>query len=380
MARRGDQQVLEPAEHVGPDRLLLERPDQIGGDQLLRRHGEMVGPEQGPALFEALVRGGSEPDPRQEIRPGALADHPSRLDDRIALRVPGHLGVAPLLHEVAVLGEALGGRLRIGLGLRGAPGIDLGDQIGSGIAARPGDFTRLRAHAEPRDGDGAPEFLCEILCHDHPTRSPPPSVEIVPMSDAPSSLAAPKRFYTTVTVESGAIKLDGRAARTPKGAPLALPTVALAELVAEEWRGQGASIVYAAMPATRLAHTAIDAIADAREATVDSIVRFAASDLLCYFADHPASLVARQEATWRPLIAWARDAHGLAFKTTPGIVHRAQPPETLARVKALVRDGRRLHPRRPRLRRRPVRLGDTGRGVTRRPHRRRPSHRRRPPR
>ncbi len=155
------------------------------------------------------------------------------------------------------------------------------------------------------------------------------------MNDAPQSLAPPRRFYTTVTTENGAIKLDGRAARTPKGAPLALPTVALAELVAEEWRGQGASIVYARMPATRLAHTVIDGVADAREATVDSIVRFAASDLLCYFAEDPPSLVARQEATWRPLIDWAREAHHLVFATTAGIVHRAQPSETLARVEVL---------------------------------------------
>jgi chaperone required for assembly of F1-ATPase len=154
-------------------------------------------------------------------------------------------------------------------------------------------------------------------------------------SDAPESLAAPKRFYTTVSVEAGAIKLDGRGARTPKGAPLALPTQALAELVAEEWRGQGATIVYSRMPATRLAHTVIDAIADAREATVDSIVRFAASDLLCYFAEDPGSLVARQEATWRPLIDWARGTHGLVFETTAGIVHRQQPPDTLARVRTL---------------------------------------------
>jgi chaperone required for assembly of F1-ATPase len=156
------------------------------------------------------------------------------------------------------------------------------------------------------------------------------------MTDAPASLVAPKRFYTTVTVESGAIKLDGRAAKTPGGAPLVLPTPELAELVAEEWRGQGATIVYSRMPATRLAHTVIDAVADARDATVDSIVRFAASDLLCYFAEDPGSLVARQEATWRPLIHWAWRAQHFAFETTAGIVHRAQPPETLARVKTLV--------------------------------------------
>lgn len=160
------------------------------------------------------------------------------------------------------------------------------------------------------------------------------------MSDAPQSLAAPKRFYKEVAVAevngAFAIQLDGRTARTPKGAPLALPTAVLAELVAEEWRGQGATIVYSRMPATRLAHTVIDGVAAAREGVIDSIVRFAAADLLCYFAEDPASLVARQDATWRPLIDWARDAHGLDFRSTAGVVHTPQDPEMLARLKTLL--------------------------------------------
>ncbi len=156
------------------------------------------------------------------------------------------------------------------------------------------------------------------------------------MSDAAASLAAPKRFYTQVTADGGAIRLDGRGAKTPKGAPLVLPTAALAELIAEEWRAQGDAILYSAMPATRLAHTAIDAVAAARATTVDSVVRFAASDLLCYFADEPRSLIERQKATWTPLIDWARETHGFDFQTTAGIIHRPQDSATLEGVRALV--------------------------------------------
>ena len=90
------------------------------------------------------------------------------------------------------------------------------------------------------------------------------------------------------------------------------------------------------MPATRLAHTAIDGVATTRDATIDGVARFAASDLLCYFAEEPHSLVARQEATCRPLLDWARDARGLAFETTAGIVHRQQHPATLERLKQIV--------------------------------------------
>ena len=161
------------------------------------------------------------------------------------------------------------------------------------------------------------------------------------MSDAPLGFAAPKRFYAVVAAEpfreGFAIKLDGRTAHTPKGAALAVPTLPLAELVAEEWRGQGASILYTAMPSTRLTHTAIDGVVTTRDATIDSVARFGAGDLLCYFAKEPHSLVARQEASWRPLLDWAREDRGLAFETTAGIVHRQQDPATLERLKGIIR-------------------------------------------
>jgi chaperone required for assembly of F1-ATPase len=160
------------------------------------------------------------------------------------------------------------------------------------------------------------------------------------MAEPSDPLRKPRHFYKDVSVaaEGGgfAVRLDGRTPRTPQGRPLVLPTLDLADLIAEEWRAQGEWIAHASMPATRLAHTAIDAVAAARGPTAEGVVRYAGNDLLCYFAEGPARLVHRQEKTWSPLLDWARDSHGLAFTRAAGIVHRPQPPETLARLSALL--------------------------------------------
>ncbi len=158
------------------------------------------------------------------------------------------------------------------------------------------------------------------------------------MAEPSDPVQKPRRFYKDVSIEVNgqgfAIRLDGRAPRTPLGRPLVLPTRALAELITDEWRGQGELIAYASMPATRLAHTVIDAVAAARGPTIDSVVRYAGADLLCYFAESPARLVRCQEKAWGPLLDWAQDAHGLTFSRAAGVVHRPQPPETLARLAA----------------------------------------------
>jgi len=163
------------------------------------------------------------------------------------------------------------------------------------------------------------------------------------MADPANASAAQRRFYKDVTVEADGAgygpRLDGRAPHTPGGRPLILPTRALADLIAEEWRAQAVTVVFAAMPATRLAHTAIDVVAGARGATVEGVTRFGATDLLCYFADHPRNLAHRQEKVWGPLLDWTRDTLDLDFQYTAGIIHRPQPPETLVRLEALVQAG-----------------------------------------
>lgn len=147
----------------------------------------------------------------------------------------------------------------------------------------------------------------------------------------------PRRFYKAVTVVEAdggfGIQLDGRTLRTPRAQHLALPTRAAAEQVAHEWAAQGETIEMATMHATRLANTAIETIGGAREAVADQVAQYAGSDLICYFAESPEALVARQEALWGPILSRAEAEERLVFARCAGIVHRDQPSETLARVR-----------------------------------------------
>lgn len=141
-----------------------------------------------------------------------------------------------------------------------------------------------------------------------------------------------KRFWSDVTIDGGAILLDGRPVRTPGRAPLVLPDVALAEAIAEEWRQVSETIDPRAMPLTGLANAAIDVIAPDPQRFAAGLAAYAESDLLCYRAEGPAELVARQAAAWDPLLDWARARYDVEFVVTAGIIHRAQPPHTLARL------------------------------------------------
>lgn len=146
-----------------------------------------------------------------------------------------------------------------------------------------------------------------------------------------------KRFWKSVTVEPGnSLALDGKPVRTPGKAPLALPTPALAEAVAVEWRAVEGEIDPRAMPLTGLANAAIDRIAPAREAFAAGLAAYGESDLLCYRAELPEPLIARQQAAWDPLLAWARGRYDVHFETTAGVMHRPQPPATLARLSEAV--------------------------------------------
>lgn len=149
----------------------------------------------------------------------------------------------------------------------------------------------------------------------------------------------PRRFYKaveTAEAEGGfAVLLDGRALKTPGGKRLLVPTRAVAEQVAEEWASQGETIELADMHATRLANTALDTIATAREPVADQVAQYAGSDLLCYFAEDPAALVERQVAAWDPVLARAEREEGLAFVRATGIVHRDQPADTIARTREI---------------------------------------------
>lgn len=87
------------------------------------------------------------------------------------------------------------------------------------------------------------------------------------------------------------------------------------------------------MPLTGLANAAIERIAPERDSFAAGLAGYAETELLAYRADYPPLLVARQQAEWDPLLAWARARYDVDFHLVTGIIHQPQPPATLARIR-----------------------------------------------
>src|SRR5262245_58864535 len=124
------------------------------------------------------------------------------------------------------------------------------------------------------------------------------------------------RFYKDTAVDAGdggwRVLLDGKPMRTPAKAVLVTPTRALADAIAQDWSAvpDKGEINVAHLPLTRLAATGIDRVASQRERVIDDAAKYAGTDLLCYRAYDPESLVRRQQALWQPLLDWAAERYG----------------------------------------------------------------------
>ncbi len=141
-----------------------------------------------------------------------------------------------------------------------------------------------------------------------------------------------KRFWKDVAIADRVVTLDGKPVRTPGRRPLALPSDALAEAVAAEWRAVGETIDPRTMPLTGLANAATDPIANDPAQFAARLAAYGESDLLCYRAEGPPLLVERQAASWDPLLKWARGRYDVTFAVTTGVMHVAQPDATIARL------------------------------------------------
>ncbi len=167
-----------------------------------------------------------------------------------------------------------------------------------------------------------------------------PRIDPTAMARRDLKKALPRRFYREVTTAEAAgafgPRLDGRPVRTPAKRGLSVPTRALAEALADEWREQGEVIEPDSMPLTRLANSAIDGVALHREASMAEVAKFAETDLVCYRAGEPDALVAAQAAAWDPVLAFARDKFGARFIRVRGVMYVAQPEPALAAARDAV--------------------------------------------
>ena len=145
-----------------------------------------------------------------------------------------------------------------------------------------------------------------------------------------------KRFWREVALEKTgdlwSIRLDKRPVRTPARALLAVPTIALGEAIAEEWRQVGETIEPRTMPLTGLANAAIDRVTRERRAFAEGLARYGEADLACYRVEGPSELALRQEEEWDRLLGWARRRFDVDFSTTLGLLHVEQPEATVEQL------------------------------------------------
>jgi chaperone required for assembly of F1-ATPase len=148
------------------------------------------------------------------------------------------------------------------------------------------------------------------------------------------------KFYKTVEVaqmDGGfVVQLDGKPLKTPGRSALMLRNAALAEAVAEEWRRQASEVDPTRMLLTGLAHAAVDLVAHHRGRVMERVLGYGRSDLLCYRAEGPVSLVERQAASWDPLLRWIAEAHGVTLLAGEGVAFIEQPAGAALALERLV--------------------------------------------
>jgi chaperone required for assembly of F1-ATPase len=151
-----------------------------------------------------------------------------------------------------------------------------------------------------------------------------------------------KRFYKQTAVAAGdggwRVLLDGKPMRTPAKAVLTAPTRGLAEAIAAEWCAvpESSEINTAHLALTRLAATGLDRVAPRHAEIISDTAKYAGSDLLCYRATAPDSLVRAQRETWQPLIDWAAERYGARLTVVEGISFVEQPENAKARLRDAV--------------------------------------------
>lgn len=132
-----------------------------------------------------------------------------------------------------------------------------------------------------------------------------------------------RRFYEKVSIEEVAeghiIRLDTHKLMTPEKKLLLLPYAQLAEAVADEWRQVDEDIILSDMPMSRLVYTAIDRVSESYEATAQAFASYGETDLLCYRATHPDTLVQRQDEIWSPYLDWVSATYGVSLQAGAGI-------------------------------------------------------------
>ncbi|MAH84878.1 MAG: hypothetical protein CBB68_11355 [Rhodospirillaceae bacterium TMED8] len=129
------------------------------------------------------------------------------------------------------------------------------------------------------------------------------------------------------------VYLDGKPIKTPKGLMVTVPNAFLARAITLEWQKQEGIIKPATMPITQLTCTTLDRVIPNRTSVIEQMVEYAHTDLLCYRAETPVDLNARQNDIWQPILNWAAKTLNTPLKVGYGIRYVAQSDEAIFKLR-----------------------------------------------
>lgn len=147
-----------------------------------------------------------------------------------------------------------------------------------------------------------------------------------------------KRFYkdvTTARTEQGwIVSLDERPLKTQGGQPQVVPSEALVERIAAEWREQGEVIDPASFRHRDMADYALDVVSADSSDVVKKLLGYAETDTLCFRADPEDPLYRRQQEMWDPILETVETREGVKLHRISGILYRPQTAETREKLRA----------------------------------------------
>jgi chaperone required for assembly of F1-ATPase len=150
----------------------------------------------------------------------------------------------------------------------------------------------------------------------------------------------PKRFYKDVSTEEAEgqhrVLLDGKPIKTPGKKTVGFPDAKLAQMVADEWAAVEEKIDPAKMPLTRVCNTIVESGDEYLAPVRAELLKYTGNDLLFYRAEGPDSLVELQRKHWDAPLSVFEHEHGAKFELAGGVIHVAQPQESLDKIEALV--------------------------------------------
>ena len=142
-----------------------------------------------------------------------------------------------------------------------------------------------------------------------------------------------RRFWDKVRIvenEGGfSITLDDKLVHTPGKRILVVPNHALAEALSTEWNSQNDTVEPGRIPLTRHANSTIDSGVLRRAEVIEEVVRYGATDLVCYRATDPPELIERQIAGWHPLVEWISSKFKIRLQIVSSILPVAQSRATI---------------------------------------------------